>query len=418
MIRHLFSAAIALSLLNAAPKNVSNSQVWEDTLSLYALDAQMRQKYKRSADFFTELYKQTSNKEYLIQSLKMLEQANDIKTFSSQIATALAATPDDEILKRFEIIVLLKEGKFAEASEKGLLLSQKSNQPPNHLLYGEARLKLGDYAGAVEALNKAYALNYDDTTAERIALIRYTQLGEKKEAIAFLKQHIGTHGNSQVLGKRLGSLYADQGQLDDAARIYEQTYDEYQDSASAEEALKIYLYQQNLSKMTGILEKSHSNDPLLLDIYVKVRSFDKASALAQTLYEREDNPIYLAQSAVFKYEGSADRNNSELLSSVIEGLKKANKDIEEPLYLNYLGYLMIDHDINVSEGVGYVRRALEKQPDSPFYLDSLAWGKYKLGECDEALRLIKQVESMIGSEEDEVREHLKAIEKCIPKEKH
>ncbi|MBD3809975.1 MAG: nucleotidyltransferase domain-containing protein [Sulfuricurvum sp.] len=27
--------------------------------------------------------------------------------------------------------------------------------------------------------------------------------------------------------------------------------------------------------------------------------------------------------------------------------------------------------------MGYVRRALEKQPDSPFYIDSLAWGPFR-----------------------------------------
>ncbi|MFA6629459.1 MAG: hypothetical protein WCS55_06790, partial [Sulfuricurvum sp.] len=105
-----------------------------------------------------------------------------------------------------------------------------------------------------------------------------------------------------------------------------------------------------------------------------------------------------------------------LVASVIEGLKKASTDLEEPLYLNYLGYLMIDHDVNVSEGMEYVRRALEKQPDSPFYIDSLAWGNYKLGKCAEALRLIKQVESMIGTDEQEVKDHLKAIQACQVKE--
>ena len=84
--------------------------------------------------------------------------------------------------------------------------------------------------------------------------------------------------------------------------------------------------------------------------------------------------------------------------------------------MNYLGYLMIDHNVDVGGGMGYVRRALEKQPDSAYYIDSLAWGHYKLNECAEALRLIKQVESMIGSDEDEVRDHLKAIEACKTKE--
>jgi hypothetical protein len=166
-----------------------------------------------------------------------------------------------------------------------------------------------------------------------------------------------------------------------------------------------------------MLEKSHINDPLLLDIYVRSKLFDKASPLAQKLYEHDGNPLYLAQSSVYMYEAAKNKNDKVMVDSVVDGLKKATKDLDDPLYLNYLGYLMIDHDLNVTEGMGYVKRALEKQPDSPFYIDSLAWGNYKLGECAEALRLMKQVESMIGSEEDEVKDHIKAIEACKTKEK-
>ncbi|OHD88425.1 hypothetical protein [Sulfuricurvum sp. RIFCSPLOWO2_12_FULL_43_24] len=416
MIKLLSIALLIVSMANAAPKAINNGNLLEDTFSLYALDAQMRQQHHQASAFFAELYKQTSKKEYLYQSLRMLEQSNDIKTLTQKTAEELVKSPEDQTLKRFEIIALLKAGSFGEASQKALSLSEISQKASDYLLYAESRLKLGDYAGGVGILKKAYAQNYDETTAERIALIQYAQLGEKAEAIKFLKEHLGTHGNSQIVGKRLGSFYADSGQLGDAALIYEQTYDAFKELSAADEALKIYLYQQDISKMTVLLEKSHLNDPLLLDLYVKVKVFDKASILAQTLYEREDNPLYLAQSAVFKYEGASNRKDPVLLSQVMEGLKKALQDIEDPLYLNYLGYLMIDHEINVPEGMGYVRRALEKQPDSPFYIDSLAWGHYKQNECVEALRLIKQVESMIGSDEQEVKDHLKAIEKCKTKE--
>jgi Flp pilus assembly protein TadD len=418
MIKLLFIAVLLFSSIYAAPKAIHNPHLLEDTFSLYALDAQMRQKHLRSSEFFGELYKQTAKKEYLYQSLRMLEQSNNIKMLSKKCTEALKQFPEDEMLKRFEIIVMLKEGEYAQASQKALLQSQASQKAPDHLLYGEVRLKLGDYSGAVDAFKKAYLLNYDETTAERIALIQYTQLGEKEGAIKFLKEHIAIHGTSQSIGKRLGSLYADSGALEDAALMYEQIYDTFADTAAAEEAMKIYLYQQEFSKLTKILEKSQLNDPLLIDLYVRLKDFSKASALAQKLYERENNPLYLAQSSVFKYEGAIDRRDPILVSEVVDGLKQANRDLEEPLYLNYLGYLMIDHDLNVTEGMGYVRRALEKQPDSPFYIDSLAWGHYKLNECVEALRLIKQVESMIGSDEQEVRDHLKAIEKCKTKEKN
>lgn len=419
MTKTFFALIVGAVLAHSAavPKPAIQINTFEDTFALYALDAQVRHKYHRASAFFAELHKKTAKSEYLYQSLKMLEHANDTKTLAKMTAEALAKSPNDEILKRFEVIALIKGGDFAQASQKAFLLTQNNPKAPDHLLYAEARLKLADYEGALGALKKAYAMGFDHNTAERIALIEYAHLGRKAEAVKFLKEHIGTQGNSVVIGKRLASFYGDGGALGDAAAMYEQVYDAFGDAASAEEALKIYLFLKDYAKMTALLERSHLNDSMLLDLYVQARAFDKASALAMTLYEDQDNPLFLAQSAVYRYEGSVDRNDPALVTDVVAKLKKAADDIEEPLYLNYLGYLMIDHDVNVSEGMGYVRRALEKQPDSPFYIDSLAWGHYKRGECAEALRLIKQVESMIGTDEQEVRDHLKAIEACKPKEK-
>lgn len=413
-----FALLLMLTAAMACAKPAPKLNVFEDTFSLYALDAQMHQKYHLASSFFAELYKETSNKEYLYQSLRMLEQANDIKALAKATDAALKKASDDIILKRFEVIVLLKEGEYAQASQKALLLSRNSQKAPDHLLYAESRLKLSDYEGAVGALKKAYALNYDETTAERIALIEYTHQGKKSDAIKFLKEHIGSQGNSVMIGRRLAALYADSGALSDAALLYEQTYEDFGDPVLADEAAKIYLYQQDFPKLTLLLEKSHTNEPLLLDLYIKEKQFNKASELALKVYEQENNPLYLAQSAVYKYEGATDRSDPALIADVVEKLKKALEDVEEPLFLNYLGYLMIDHNVDIGEGMEYVRRALEKQPDSPFYIDSLAWGHFKLNECAEALRLIKQVESMIGSEEEEVKDHLKAIEQCKTKEKH
>jgi Flp pilus assembly protein TadD len=417
MIKYLSIAALLVSIAGASSKPSLYPNMVEDTVTLYALDAQMHQKHHQASGFFAELYKQTSKKEYLYQSLRMLEQAGDIKALSKSTTEALKKFPEDETLKRFEIVALLKGGNFGEASQKALLLSEKSKAVSDYLLYAEARLKLADYSGGVAALQKAYAIDYDESTAERLALIQYAQLGEKSEAIKFLTDHIGAHGNSKIVGKRLATLYADSGELENAAKVYEEIYDIDADPGIAEEAIKIYAYQRDLSKMEILLEKSHINDPLLLDIYVRTKTFGKASTLAQSLYEKEDNPLYLAQSFVYAYEGASNRSDPAMIAKVVEGLKKANAEFEDPLYQNYLGYLMIDHDLNVTEGMGYVRRALEKQPESPFYIDSLAWGHYKLGECSEALKLIKQVESMIGTDEEEVKEHIKAIEACKPKEK-
>ena len=47
-------------------------------------------------------------------------------------------------------------------------------------------------------------------------------------------------------------------------------------------------------------------------------------------------------------------------------------------------YEVITNDVDPEAGIGYVKAALQQEPASPFYLDSLAWGYYKLGRCSEA----------------------------------
>lgn len=389
----------------------------DETYILAAMDAQARQNHELASQYFKHLYLKTGQKEYLYDSLRMYESIKDSALFLSEVEEALSQDPEDKLLLRFRLIALLKEGKFAEASHEALLLSRQTKESSDYLLSAEALLKLGNYQSAYSELKKAYEISYDEETADRMALLMYAQLGQKEEAIHFLKDHIGSHGNSKIIGKRLGSLYADSGALEDAAQIYESTYELTSDPLIAQEAVKVYAYRQDFPKLRLLLEKSEVNDPMLLELYVREKEFAKASVLAQKLYKRDANPLYLAQSCVFEYEAAADHNDRQLLTKVINGLKQANEEIEDPVYLNYLGYLMIDHDLGVVEGIKYVQKALDKQPDSAFYLDSLAWGKYKLGNCTEALRLMKQVQSMLDTEEQEVKDHMKAIENCKTKGK-
>ena len=418
----LIVLVMTLGLEGAAkPKQEKNSvipiEINDETYILGALDAQMRQKHDLAASYFEILYGKTGRKEYLYQSLRMVEQSNNSEKLTRLTQSALAVNPEDQSLQRFAIIALLKSGKYSQAAQESSTLSEKTKAAGDYALNAEALIKLGNFQGAYAALKKGYELTHDQEMADRIALILYAHLEQKKEAIAFLKEHISLYGNSKIIGKRLGSLYADSGALDDAALMYEQTYDLTLDPLIAQEAIKIYAYQQDIVKLNVLLEKSGVNDPLLLDLYVRNKQFDKASELAKKLYKQDQNPLYLAQSSVFAYEASADKNDPILLSAVVDGLKQANSEMESHLYANYLGYLMIDHNIDIDGGIAYVKKALLAQPESPFYLDSLAWGYYKKGECTEALRLMKQVESMIGTDEQEVRDHLKAIETCKTKEK-
>ena len=107
-----------------------------------------------------------------------------------------------------------------------------------------------------------------------------------------------------------------------------------------------------------------------------------------------------------------------MLRRVVKKLKKAVQADPDPLLLNYLGYLLIDNDVDPKTGIRYVKRALKAEPDSPFYLDSLAWGYYKLGQCKKAEAVMKKtLKAMNGEQDDELDRHVKAIGEC-QKNKH
>lgn len=58
--------------------------------------------------------------------------------------------------------------------------------------------------------------------------------------------------------------------------------------------------------------------------------------------------------------------------------------------LNYLGYLLADHNVRLEEAMDMIERALAAEPENGAYLDSYAWVLYRLGRYDEALIYIRK----------------------------
>ncbi len=407
MIRILVILVAILTILDAKPK-----QFLEDTLILYAFDATVRNEPYKASSYFYEAFKQTNKKEYLYQSLQILEPQINPAEFIKQSNEAMKLYSSDDVVYRFHIIALLKQNNLAEASKKAQILSDKSKKEADYLLLADIKTKEQDVDGIVRALENGYNTNYNPEILERLVMLKYLHKNEKQDSIELLKSHIKVHGNSKSLGYRLGLMLADSKELDKSAQMFLQTYREFDDLSSANELIKIYVVNKDYSSLIKLLESDGLNDNLLLDLYIKLKDYNKASLLAKKLYESDSNPLFLAQSAIFLYEGAENKNDKAIIDSVLMSLIKANEMIDEPLYQNYLGYLMIDHDVDIKNGMEYVKKALLKEPKSPYYIDSLAWGHYKLGECDEALRLILEVKDMIGDSEQEVNDHLKAINKC------
>lgn len=58
---------------------------------------------------------------------------------------------------------------------------------------------------------------------------------------------------------------------------------------------------------------------------------------------------------------------------------------DQPQVLNYLGYSMVEQQVNLDEALGMIERAVATEPDSGYIVDSLGWALYRLGRYDEAV---------------------------------
>ncbi|HOX33867.1 MAG TPA: tetratricopeptide repeat protein [Spirochaetales bacterium] len=83
-------------------------------------------------------------------------------------------------------------------------------------------------------------------------------------------------------------------------------------------------------------------------------------------------------------------------------------DRENATALNGMGYLLINEGRDTARALVYCRKAVEKKPESPAYLDSLAWAYYRLGYQAEARDCIERALTLAPGAE-EIREHARAI---------
>jgi tetratricopeptide (TPR) repeat protein len=78
---------------------------------------------------------------------------------------------------------------------------------------------------------------------------------------------------------------------------------------------------------------------------------------------------------------------------------------EQPHVLNYLGYSWVDQGINLDEGMGMIRRAVEQRPDDGYIVDSLGWAYFRIANYDEAVKNLERAVEL-KPEDPTINDHL------------
>jgi len=402
---------------NAADINSVKSFPAEDAYIMYALRAEQIGDNKAAAELFLTLYKKSDKKEYLYKALTNKIALKEYREVIAKIDAINKGRTSDLKLLRLKIISLSQLQEYEQAQNIAVTLVKKSHLTSDYLMLSNILVKEEKYKLAVKYLEKAYAKNYDETILDKLSIILFVNLHQEKEAIAMLETHSRLRNCSETICNRLIEMYSQNKNLDGILSTYLRMYAHKPDHRVEKKIMQIYGYQKDYAQMITFLEKYSVDDETLLELYRMTKEYTKAFHLADKLYKESGNISYLGQSAIYEYESVEKLNDRKVTNSVIKKLETVVKKEQTPLYENYLGYILIDHEIDIKKGMKHIENVLKVKPNSAYYLDSLAWGYYKLYQCAKAKTIMDKVVTFEGGDDPEVLEHVEKINKCIQMKK-
>ncbi len=299
--------------------------------------------------------------------------------------------------------------------------------------------RLGKFDLAMESLKKAEPFAQDSMALEvayNEALLLEAQ-GKFDEAITAFQRLItrttsadgkysaGERSNRALFLSRLGNLYRQSGKPqsaletfrkivdlggEEAARGYQELIDTYRDQKQWQEATRTA--QEAVKKLPG-------DRGLKLTLALQLADdgkVDESIQLAKSTLKGDasDRETYISLSQILarlkRWKEAEDAvNEADKLAarpeekeyvqyfrgSLYERQKKYDQaeqafrqvlqqDPNNSTTLNYLGYMLADHNMRLEEALGMIKRAVEMEPQNGAYLDSLGWVYFKLGNYDQA----------------------------------
>ena len=386
-----------IKLLNDENKDISKTTFTEVKTKPYnlenqyiilALESENQKLYGDAISLYFKLFENTNNYEYLV---KYLTLSTNIKDFASVKKYAskylIENIKEEEIILRLYIYSLFKLNEKEESIIYGQKLINNYKNEINYQLLASIYLEDKEYLKAYELFDLSYKLTNSSNTLLTLTNIQFNNLFEKDKAIKKLENHIQMSGYDFNLSIQLLSFYEKENEKDKLIRVLKNMYFYYKNSdnqflLNKTKVLFIkYVARDNINHAITFLEENKEEDENLLNLYKVTNQTQKANDLLDRLYIKTNNLDYLAQQAIFKFEMTSDKES--ILDEVISKFDKVLENSSNPIYENYLAYI-----------------------------DTLAWGEYKLKNCKEAYIQMKKVVDEVGMDDEEIKLHWEQIQEC------
>ena len=287
------------------------------------------------------------------------------------------------------------------------------DQSENAVAAYERAVKIDrDLAEGYEALVKLYIRHFDQMMA-RAEPTREELEGAKKSlenAIRSYEELRRLGNNSTVdydapiaqLRARLGSLYVELGDAEQAIEVLGQIHRDYPDNVDANYWLGVTHQQQgDFEKAFPYLKRAAALAPgRVMRRYFALGQYEEAIDILQDVLRDEPDNVEAIYWTGLAYESLGDFQKTERY------LREAiSRDPEYADALNALGYFFAENGTNLNEAVELIKKALKKSPQEAGYLDSLGWAYFKQGKLDKALRQLEMAIRLMP-QSSEIQDHL------------
>jgi tetratricopeptide (TPR) repeat protein len=354
-------------------------------------------------------------------------------------ARALQRAPRDQAMKSRYASALMNAGGRANIEKARTALSEiaaGARTPDARTLYllSQAQRRLGEFDEAEASARKVIAQNMRSpwgyyALAEALESRHQYQavVDELAPVVAANRTKDAATFDVGILLPHLGFAYQELGQHDKAIASFE----EARKLAPDDPAAAGYLIEANIAakRYPAAIDAAksalsqHPNDLRLTRLEAQaLRQSGKAdqgiALLEEAVKHHDDDPVAYVSLAQAYSDGDrgaqavkvlqdaqgrfpTDDSIAFELGSVFDKQKKfaeaesafrqvLARDPQNAIALNYLGYMLAERGERLDESVGYLKRALEVEPENPSYLDSLGWAYFKADKLDLAETNLKR----------------------------
>jgi len=336
-------------------------------------------------------------------------QANHPKEALKYLDNALAIKdiPDVHALRAKMLIKLGKREEAVVSLQRAVLTKPKNKQL--RLAYARLLVDVKKYDRARTEFEKLHLLAPNDTDL----LYTLGLLSLEAQRFDSAEEYLGKLLKS---GKRegealyyLGRISQSEGQLEKAVERYKKVKNgEYRFDAQMRSAKLIALQgktDEALAFLDQMTESSQSKTALVR-IYLtrgEILKHDERLLEAIKNYDQAleviPGNIDLLYARGLTGESVGD---IELLETDMLAILKTEPDNAHAL--NALGFTLADRTDRIQEAYDYLKRAMQIKPEDPAFIDSFGWVNYRMGNYDEAIRLLKKALSQV--EDGEIAAHL------------